>query len=269
MDDEWGADRLDLDAYLTRVGASADNDLAAIHRAQLGAVPFENLDVMLGRGVSVDLPDIARKVVDDGRGGYCYEHALLLGAALELLGHDVERRLARIGDPAVQPRPRSHLVLLVREGGETWLADTGFGGGLLEPVPLRDGAVVQQGAWSFRTDLVAGAWRLSERRRGEWVALYTVPPETTYFVDVVGANHVTSTSPTSHFTHGIRVQRKDSQVLRWLTGRVLHIDSPDEPLLERTVEDGELGQVLDDLGLHLPAADVTALVATLPPARTA
>jgi N-hydroxyarylamine O-acetyltransferase len=266
MDEQWGVDVLDLDAYLARIGARADDDLAAIHRAHLDAVPFENLDVMLGRGVSVALPDVAAKLVERDRGGYCYEHAVLLGAALDRLGYDVERRLARIGDPAVQPRPRSHLVLLVRQDDETWLADTGFGAGLVEPVPLRDGAVVRQGDWSFRTDLVAGGWRLSEQRAGEWASLYTVPAEQTYPVDVEGANHVTSTSPTSHFTHAIRVQRKDERVLRWLSGRVLHVDSPVGPLSERVVADDELGDVLRDLGLHsLTADEVDALVATLPP----
>ena len=264
MDDQWGADRLDLDAYLGRIGAAPDADLAAVHRAHLAAIPFENLDVMLGRGVSVDLPDIAAKIVEHGRGGYCYEHALLLAAALERLGYDVERRLARIGDPAVQPRPRSHLVLLVRTGDDVVLADTGFGAGLLEPVVLRDGAVARQGAWSFRTDLVAGGWRLSEQRAGEWAHLYTVPDEATYLVDVEGANHVTSTSPRSHFTHGIRVQRKEPERLRWLTGRVLRVDDPAGPVSERGVEDDELGAVLADLGLTLEDDEVAALVATLP-----
>ena len=108
--DQWGVDRLDLDAYRSRIGraGSRADSLAEIHRAHLAAVPFENLDVLLGAGISVDLPDIERKLVHDRRGGYCYEQALLLGAALERLGYPLRRRLARIGDPAVTPRPRSH-----------------------------------------------------------------------------------------------------------------------------------------------------------------
>ena len=144
------------------------------------------------------------------------------------------------------------------------LADTGFGAGLVEPVPLRDGVVVRQGDWSFRTDLVAGGWRLSEQRAGEWASLYTVPYEATYLVDVEGANHVTSTSPRSHFTHAIRVQRKEPDRLRWLTGRVLRVDYPSGPVSEREVDDDELGAVLVDLGLTLTTDEVAALVATLP-----
>ena len=152
----------------------------------------------------------------------------------------------------------------VRVGDEVLLADTGFGAGLIEPVALRDGAVVRQGEWSFRTDVVDGEWRLSERRAGSWVLLYVVPDESTYLVDIEGANHVTSTSPGSHFTHGIRVQRKAPDVLRSLTGRVLRVDGPDGLVSERTVEDDELGDVLVSLGLGLPDDDVRALADTLP-----
>ena len=109
MDDQWGVDAFDLEAYLRRIGASADADLAAIHRAHLASIPFENLDVMLGRGVSVALPDVAAKIVGAGRGGYCYEHALLLGAALERRvrrrpAAGPHRRPGRAAAPAVAPR---------------------------------------------------------------------------------------------------------------------------------------------------------------------
>ena len=264
MGDQWRVDRLDLEAYLARLGVTADASLAEVHRAHLAAIPFENLDVMLGRGVSVDLPDVAAKLVGRERGGYCYEHGLLLGAALSLLGRDVERRLVRVGDTAVDPRPRSHLVLLVRIGDEVLLADTGFGAGLLEPVALTDRAVVRQGDWEFRTDLVDGSWRLSELRAGRWVMLYTIPPEATFLVDVEGANFVTSNSPGSHFTHGLRVQRKEPDRLRSLIGRTLRVDVPTGTLSERDLEDGELADVLADLGLMLPSEDVAALVARLP-----
>ena len=257
MSDAWGVDRLDLDAYLARTGARPDS-LAAIHRAHVDAIPFENLDVQLGGEVSVDLPAIEAKLVTARRGGYCYEHGLLLGAALERLGFAVERRLARIGDPAVVPRPRSHLVLFV-DG--RWLADTGFGSGLLEPVPLEDGLVTHQGGWTFRTvQLADGAWQLHERRGDAWLTHYTVPAEDTYLPDVEVANFATAHSPTSRFVVQIVVQRKDDGLLRCLTGRRLTVDTPDGRIEDRTVADEELGDVLADLGLQLTAGQVHELV---------
>lgn len=81
--DEWNVSALDLPAYLDRLafGDATEPTLATLtglHRAQVAAITFENLDVILGRGVSVELPDIAAKLVDQARGGYCYDMACCL-----------------------------------------------------------------------------------------------------------------------------------------------------------------------------------------------
>ena len=260
MTDGWGADLLDLDGYLARVGGAPT--VPEVHRNHLAAFPFENLDVLLGTGVSVELPDIERKLVHDGRGGYCYEHALLLGAALERLGHPVQRRLARIGDPAVSPRPRSHLVVFVLVDGVWHLADTGYGTGLLFPVPLIAGNVTTQGGWTFRTVLLGdGSWQLHEQRSGRWFTHYTVAPEDTYPADVVTANWFTSTSPTSRFTPQIVVQRKDESLAHLLTGRELVVESPAGKVSTTTVGDDELDGVLRDMGLTMTPDQLATLIA--------
>jgi N-hydroxyarylamine O-acetyltransferase len=260
--DQWGVDRLDLDAYLDRIGLPGGGTPAEVHRAHLAAIPFENLDVLLGRGVSVDLPDIAHKLVDTRRGGYCYEHALLLGAALEQLGYTVVRKLGRGGDPAVTPKPRSHLVLYVLVDGVWNLADTGYGSGLLFPVPLVDGLESTQGGWTFRTaQLTDGSWQLQEKRSGHWFTHYTVPPEDTFLVDVAAANWVTSTSPTSRFTPQLVVQRKDESLTHMLTGRDLVVESPAGRLSSTAIVDDGLDQVLRDMGLTMTPDELAALLA--------
>lgn len=144
MGDEWNVGALDLSAYLDRISyhgpaAPAAAALAALHRAHVAAIPFENLDVILGRGVSVELPDIQAKLIHARRGGYCYEHGLLFAAVLQRLGYPVARLLARVGEDLVRPRPRTHLAVAVTVGDTRWLADVGFGSGLQEPIPLRPG----------------------------------------------------------------------------------------------------------------------------------
>ena len=80
MTDEWAVDRLDLPAYLDRVGQREGDPtaetLARLHRAHVAAIPFENLDVVVGRGVRVDLEAVQDKLVRHDRGGYCYEHGV-------------------------------------------------------------------------------------------------------------------------------------------------------------------------------------------------
>ena len=274
--DQWQSERLDLDAYLRRTGAagplSADGPtLVALHRAHVAAIPFENLDVVLGRGIDVDLEAVQDKLVGRSRGGYCYEHATLFGAVLERVGFQVDRLLARTGDPQEHPRPRSHLVLLVSSPvtGERWLADVGFGSGLLRPLALVADGPHQQGAWTY--ELVRGrserdtAWRLREHDGQGWTTILTFTEEPQYAVDVAVANENTATSPGSPFTQRPIVVVKDETRVRRLLGREHLVEVPGRPVTRSVLTDAQVAAVLRDLlGGALSADEVSAVVATLP-----
>ena len=265
--DEWDTDRFDLDLYLDRLGytgplAADASTLAALHRAHVAAIPFENLDIILGRGVSVDLLDVQRKLLGARRGGYCFEHGLLFAAATTRLGFTVRRLLARVGD-GDRPRPRTHLITLVADRtGEQWLADPGFGSGLLAPLPLRAGTETGQGAWTYRLSrLESDRWQLQEATTGEdWHTLYTFEIATQHAADVVVSNHYTSTWPGSPFVRRPVVVRKDDHAVRRLLGRQLTVVRPGRPDEIRDVADTDLGAVLHDLVVELGADDVRTLV---------
>jgi N-hydroxyarylamine O-acetyltransferase len=109
-----------LDAYLSRIGYEGPTkpDLASLSgllAAHMNAVPFENIDVLLGRPIRLDLEALQKKIVIDRRGGYCFEQATLFLAALRALGFDASARTARVilvltPDAA----PRGHMYLAVR-----------------------------------------------------------------------------------------------------------------------------------------------------------
>ena len=111
---------MDVDAYLTRIGATRASDLPDLHRRHQTAVPFENLSIHLGEQISLDPGDLFDKIVTRGRGGFCYELNGLFAVLLEMLGHKVTRVSARVGDGP----PFDHLALLV---DDAWLVDVGFG----------------------------------------------------------------------------------------------------------------------------------------------
>lgn len=271
-DDDWHTSRLDLAAYLDRIGCRGPlgvegRTLSRLHRAHVAAIPFENLDIILGRGVEVDLEHVQAKLVTRGRGGYCYEQTTLFAAALQRLGYRVDRLLARTGDPLEHPRPRSHLVLRVSAGTEVWLADVGFGSGLLYPLPLAATGAHQQGAWQY--ELVRGpdsAWRLREHDGTQWTTILTFTTEPVYFVDVAVANYNTSTDPHSPFVQQPIVVRKDDTSVRRLLGREYSLEGPGRAAVRRRLTDTEIGQVLrDEFGLPLSTVELAALVAALPP----
>jgi N-hydroxyarylamine O-acetyltransferase len=270
--DEWSVGQLDLAAYLDRIGYEGEAEpseatLTALHRAHLAAIPFENLNLMLGRGISVDLESIQAKLVDAKRGGYCYEHGQLFGAALERLGFQVDRLLARVGPDGEPARPRTHLTLRVRADGGTWLADVGFGSSPPGPLSLdgpRDGAPEDLDGWIYEIvpDEAGGSTKLRELQAGEWVTLYRYEDQPAYPADVVMSNHYTATYPESWFTWQPIVARRYPDALHALVGRVYTITRPGHGKTRRTLTDAEFAAALSEVfGMTFTDDELAALVA--------
>ncbi len=199
---------LDLEGYLQRISLSGRPGLAEVHRAHSTSIPFENLTPHQGQAVSLQDADLERKLVAERRGGYCFEQNMLLAAALRELGAEVDLHLARVkvGAPPDVTRPRTHLVLGVHVGGESWLADVGFGmGTLLDPIPFAPGQEHEQAGWRFRLVWQAPELVLQSINEGEWVDLYAFAPEPVPVVDVEVASWYASTHPRSPFVAGLIV----------------------------------------------------------------
>jgi N-hydroxyarylamine O-acetyltransferase len=206
---------LDFDFYLQRIGLPGGGDIAAVHRAHATSIPFENLDPHRGVGVSLAVGDIERKLVQQRRGGYCFEQNLLLKAALEEMGAEVDTYLARVrwrANGAV--RPRGHLVLRARIDGQEWLADVGFGlGSLLEPLPFGPGEEHEQSGWMFRV-IDEGEEFVLQTIDGEgWADVYGFQPRRSPMIDLETSNWWVSTHPASPFVTGLiaAAQRPDGE----------------------------------------------------------
>jgi N-hydroxyarylamine O-acetyltransferase len=254
-------DSLRLEAYLERIGAGPQATLAEIHRGHVTSIPFENLDSHRGLPVSLALDDLQRKLVDERRGGYCFEHNLLLAAALTELGFEVAPMLARVrlGRPPGSPRPRTHLVLRVHDGDRTWLADVGFGNGtLLEPIPFGPGAEYDQAGWRFRMTQDGAEHVLQTATVDGWGDVYGFVPEPVPDIDIETSNWFTCTHPTSPFVTGliITVNRPDGTriVLSDRDGLTLAQHTPAETVLSRPAREelpGLLETVFDLPGFAL------------------
>jgi N-hydroxyarylamine O-acetyltransferase len=215
---------LDLGAYLRRIGLAAApavdlTGLRALHFAHATRIPFENLDIQLGLPIRLDLASLQAKLVARRRGGYCFEHNTLFQAALKALGFDVIACEARVRLGALEPLPRTHMLLLVSLAGDPWLCDVGFGGeGLLHPVPL-DGAAHGQFLNTYRVAPEGGLRVLQSFRDGAWEDLYAFVPEERLSIDFILANHYTSTHPDSRFLQTLTAQLPGPEVRRILRNR--------------------------------------------------
>ncbi|WP_433264606.1 arylamine N-acetyltransferase family protein [Actinosynnema sp. CS-041913] len=163
--------------------------LRGLHRAWRLRVPYENLDIHLGRPVLLATDALVDKFARRGRGGLCYEMNGALALLLRAAGFPVT-----IVEAAVLRAVRgdrqwgNHIALLVEVEGEHWLADTGIGDAFVEPLRLREGTH-RQGRRTYRLErLDAGTWRTHHDPQGT-VASYdfrTEPRELAEFADRAG-----------------------------------------------------------------------------------
>jgi N-hydroxyarylamine O-acetyltransferase len=230
-------EQLDLEAYLARIGHPGSpgeldptgETLFALHRAHVLSIPFENLDILLGRPIRLDIESLQAKLVRGRRGGYCFEQNALFAAVLEHLGFEVTRLAARVRMGDDRSTPRTHMILAVDIGGARWLADVGFGGDtLLDPIRFGDDEPVEQGAWSFQLVAEDDDVRVLRGLRADvWIDLYAFTEEPQLPVDYEVGNHYTSTWPRSPFVTKVVVQRSGVNERWMMIEDELWVERPD------------------------------------------
>jgi N-hydroxyarylamine O-acetyltransferase len=261
---------LDLDAYCARTGYIGDLAptrpvLDALHLAHVTHIPFENLDVLLGRPIRLDLDSMQAKLVRGRRGGYCFEQNLLFAAVLERVGFRVTRLAARVRLGRSGLLPRTHMLLVVEADGVPLLADVGFGGdGLLHPVPLAPGGEVRQFDRTYRVLQSGGVEALQCRRKDEWLDLYAFTREPQYLVDYELANYFVSTHPESVFVRTLAAQLPTPGARYRLRNNELTVERGKATETRTLRDDEELLRVLaGTFGLDFPQG--TQFGVTFPP----
>jgi N-hydroxyarylamine O-acetyltransferase len=252
---------MDLGCYAERIGYSGEfrpdlPTLRALHLAHATHVPFENIDVLMGRTPELDVESLERKLVAARRGGYCYEQNTFFAAVLQQSGFRVMPLAARVrwGAPAGAVRPRSHMLLAVEAEDEMHVADVGFGGdGLLFPIPLRVGESSRQFEWEYRILAEGNLYVLQSIRPEGWLDLYSFTLEPQYPVDYQVANWYTSTHPKSVFRSMLRVQLPGPEVRLTLVNRTLTETTVVGSRETAIADDASLLRVLEErFGLNFP-----------------
>jgi N-hydroxyarylamine O-acetyltransferase len=249
----------DLPAYLARIeyGGSTDTSadtLSAVHSAHATHVPFENLDVLLGRPIRLDLASLQAKLVTARRGGYCFEQNSLLAAALSCLGFAVTPLAGRVRFGRTEVRPRTHMLLKVEASGTSWLADVGFGGeGLFSPIRLELGEISQQHAWTYRIGQEVDVWVLQSLHGQEWMDLYSFTMEPQYPIDYEMASYFTSTHPDSIFRKIPTIQLPTAEARLIVRDHEFMTVRGQEQTTRAIEDDAELGEILAaTFGLRFP-----------------
>ena len=274
-----------LEAYLSRIGlnrvpdANADG-VAQIQFAHRRSIAFENLDIPLGLGIAIGSAAVFDKLILRGRGGYCFEQNRLFSDMMDAAGIANRPLMARVllQSPADDPPPRTHVLLLALLEGRAWIADAGFGGSMVPPLPLEDGAhaVTPDGAAHRlrrigEAGMLPGEWLLE--RAGppaatdgraaphtDWQAQYAFDLAQVAPMDLEMGNHWTSTRHGTRFTSLVIASIVSSHGFTALTGR--HVRACDGGITrERMISDvADFGEILaGEFGLMLNDADVARL----------
>ncbi len=246
---------LDLTAYFDRINYRGAVEptldvLQGLMTAHTQAIPFENLDPVMGVPVDDLSPDVlVDKLVHRRRGGYCYEQNGLMGYALAEVGFRVRRLAGRVIwmlPPGAPVPAQTHTVLAVTFPGSqgSYLVDVGFGGQTLtSPIRFETGNVQQTTHEPYRLEDRGEGLVLQAQIRGEWQSLYEFTTQTRPQIDLKMGSWYVSTNPASHFVTGLMVALVSDDARINLSGRnlAIHRDGGTEKI------------VLDDAGAVVDA----------------
>jgi arylamine N-acetyltransferase len=259
---------IDVYRYLARLGLSdpgppSVDGLRLLHRAQVERIPYENLDIQLGRLTAID-PVSSFRQVSAGRGGYCFHLNGAFALLLSALGYVVRWHRGGVqgrADPQPVGAIGNHLALTVHglpdpsnpEG--MWFVDAGLGDGLHEPLPLRAGHY-RDGPFQFA--LVPSSreflgWRFEHDPAGSFTGM-DFRADVAGVADFQARHQWLSTSPDSGFVRAACVQRRDATGADVLRGRVL-TRVPSGRSVELTTPADYFAALADVFGLVVPEDD--------------
>ena len=241
-----------IEDYLHRIGESRVPELQDLVRAHLKSIPFENLSVLAGQPILLDDQSLWAKLVQQKRGGYCFEQNTLLQRVLEQLGYQLTPLQARVRRGVTEIRPHTHKLLRVRCYDQDYLVDVGFGGeGPSRPLPWGSTQEFQPGV-KHRMILEHDLWVLQNQHDGgEWLDLYATDNRATEHVDYEMANWFTSTHPQSLFVNSMLVGlHHDLGYTILFDGNLKHRDHG--ITTETRLEESEIGRTLEEV-FHLAA----------------
>lgn len=286
------------DAWLARIGLGTDtappptldtlNTLIASH---LRHIPFENLTPLVGWRVNIDLPAVFDKLVQQGRGGYCFELNTLFCAGLKALGFAVTPLAARVrwNVPDERPTGLSHMLLRVEVAHESHVADVGFGGPtpdrslalslpaaadspyrLLPTPPAAAGTGFHSYDLAVRNAETAGTENSKADDADDedaWRVLYRFDLTPQPQIDYVARNWYVSTHPDSHFTQMLIAARTDASGARLSLGNGSLTERLPDGTVRKTdlaTADKAIDVLTDRFGIRIDDDLRAALAARLP-----
>jgi N-hydroxyarylamine O-acetyltransferase len=197
--------------YLSRIGLGPDEvgpsigSLRLLQRRHLLSVPFENLDIHWKRPIIVDTSMFYSKIVEGGRGGFCYELNGLFNELLRAVGFETRLVSARVhtGDGQFGPE-YDHAAIIVTIDRQEYLSDVGFGDFTAEPLRFELDAeqLDREGTFVIRRSSEEGYFEVAKKVGVTWQPEYILKPDERSLDEFIEMCDFQQYSPESHFTKG-------------------------------------------------------------------
>ena len=254
----------ELSEYLSRIkltGCDVNFEgLTKLQEHHLEHIPFENLDIVVGRKILLNYPHLFDKIVLQKRGGYCFELNTLYAELLIALGFSPAPVLGRVwlSNPNQTP-PRNHLAYLIELEGKTYVTDVGFAGltssipldiNVFSPVNDKDGLVRV-------TKIADHEFMIQRHNEKEWTNLYSFENLEISEEDIEISNYYMSTHPNSHLIQHKCVGRNTKEGRIGLFNNKIQIRKGIKAAGKKRVEFGEdwIKTIKHEFSLHLDFSD--------------
>ncbi|MCG8336837.1 MAG: arylamine N-acetyltransferase [Proteobacteria bacterium] len=235
---------LDIQAYLQRIGLTSPpnpdlDGLKLLHRQHLYTVPFENLDIGTNRSIILDINLLEQKIVQNQRGGFCYELNGLFCELLRQLGFETKMIAAGVYGKFGTFSPEfDHMALLVTIEDDQWLADVGFGRNFLEPLAFKMDVEQTDPAGRFKISFDGASHYIfyMQNNEGQFIPQHRFTISSRQLSDFTEMCNFHQTSEESHFTRG----------------RICSIATPDGRItlgknkLIKTINNTEVTEIIND-----------------------
>lgn len=201
--------KLSVEAYLERIGYGGplelnEKTLTGIHEAHSFTVPYENLEIMEGKPLSLDFVSLYNKVVVRKRGGYCFELNGAFYWLLDQLGFQPVEYFGRWiwGEPMAVPMKRHRISKVVLDG-RAYICDVGVGTATyVRPLIFEIGLEQEQCGLTFRIlkDEILGFLVQRATKDSDWENFFSFTEERALPIDFYYAHYWCTTHPDSSFT---------------------------------------------------------------------
>ncbi|MEQ8414800.1 MAG: arylamine N-acetyltransferase [Imperialibacter sp.] len=225
--------QMDIDKYLHRIDVSAREQpgvrfLKHLHYQHLLHIPFENLDIHWGKEILLDTERLYKKIIEQKRGGFCYELNGLFYSLLTQLGFTCYMASARMPKPDGNLSPEfEHMCILVQLAGEVFLCDVGYGKGPVYPLKVLEENIQMSLNQFYRIrkkDEVG--WWLDESDDGQaFEEKYLFSPKRRTLIEFIPRCLYQQTDPESHFRNGKMITQATPEGRKTLTEKMLIVNS--------------------------------------------